>query len=122
MDFDDVGLPMLSLNTEPQDFDYGAFLQGEDADYLTEESSAQSTSAGTLTGAGSLRGPGGQAMGLAKSTSPSTSNNSSNSSPPKRLERRGHTKSRRGCYNCKRRRIKVASRSVSLCLDDDVVF
>lgn len=24
-----------------------------------------------------------------------------------RLERRGHTKSRRGCYNCKRRRIKV---------------
>ncbi|OAA67833.1 c6 zinc finger domain containing protein [Niveomyces insectorum RCEF 264] len=24
----------------------------------------------------------------------------------KRLERRGHTKSRRGCYNCKRRRIK----------------
>lgn len=25
-----------------------------------------------------------------------------------RLERRGHTKSRRGCYNCKRRRIKVS--------------
>jgi hypothetical protein len=24
-----------------------------------------------------------------------------------KLERRGHTKSRRGCYNCKRRRIKV---------------
>lgn len=24
-----------------------------------------------------------------------------------RAERRGHTKSRRGCYNCKRRRIKV---------------
>ncbi|CAI6098438.1 unnamed protein product [Clonostachys chloroleuca] len=26
--------------------------------------------------------------------------------PKPRLERRGHTKSRRGCYNCKRRRIK----------------
>lgn len=25
-----------------------------------------------------------------------------------RLERKGHTKSRRGCYNCKRRRIKVS--------------
>ncbi|ERT00036.1 c6 zinc finger domain containing protein [Sporothrix schenckii 1099-18] len=30
----------------------------------------------------------------------------SNSSHNKRLERRGHTKSRRGCFNCKRRRIK----------------
>lgn len=27
--------------------------------------------------------------------------------PKPRLERRGHTKSRRGCFNCKRRRIKV---------------
>lgn len=30
----------------------------------------------------------------------------SSSSHNKRLERRGHTKSRRGCFNCKRRRIK----------------
>ncbi|KAH6667667.1 hypothetical protein EV126DRAFT_447134 [Verticillium dahliae] len=29
------------------------------------------------------------------------------SSPQKKLERRGHTKSRRGCFNCKRRRIKI---------------
>lgn len=30
-----------------------------------------------------------------------------------RLERRGHTKSRRGCYNCKRRRIKVGAALMS---------
>lgn len=29
-----------------------------------------------------------------------------------RLERRGHTKSRRGCYNCKRRRIKVYAQNI----------
>lgn len=29
------------------------------------------------------------------------------SAAKRRLERRGHTKSRAGCYNCKRRRIKV---------------
>jgi hypothetical protein len=28
-----------------------------------------------------------------------------------RMERRGHTKSRRGCFNCKRRRIKVSATS-----------
>ena len=28
--------------------------------------------------------------------------------PKQKLERRGHTKSRRGCFNCKRRRIKVS--------------
>lgn len=32
---------------------------------------------------------------------------SRSSNTKQRLERRGHTKSRRGCYNCKRRRIKV---------------
>jgi hypothetical protein len=51
-----------------------------------------------------------------KTTPPSSDNNRHSSmagsdlaprAPEKqRLERRGHTKSRRGCYNCKRRRIK----------------
>lgn len=31
-----------------------------------------------------------------------------------KLERRGHTKSRNGCYNCKRRRIKVSQLGVSI--------
>ncbi|CAK7232392.1 hypothetical protein SEUCBS140593_008245 [Sporothrix eucalyptigena] len=35
-----------------------------------------------------------------------SSNDGSSASHNKRLERRGHTKSRRGCFNCKRRRIK----------------
>ncbi|KAK8086989.1 hypothetical protein PG994_001963 [Apiospora phragmitis] len=43
------------------------------------------------------------------SNSTSTSNNSwsaRQAAKKQRLERQGHTKSRRGCYNCKRRRIK----------------
>jgi hypothetical protein len=31
----------------------------------------------------------------------------SNDARPEPLQRKGHTKSRRGCYNCKKRRIKV---------------
>ncbi|KAK7948255.1 uncharacterized protein PG986_009141 [Apiospora aurea] len=36
----------------------------------------------------------------------SVSSASNNLAKKQRLERKGHTKSRRGCYNCKRRRIK----------------
>lgn len=100
MDFNDLGLPLMQLNTGPSDFDYGGFLQGEDVDYFAEESSAS-------TG-GPLQDTSGQTE-LVKRTSPSTSHSNSHSNSPskQRLERRGHTKSRRGCYNCKRRRIKV---------------
>ncbi|CAK7266820.1 hypothetical protein SEPCBS57363_002285 [Sporothrix epigloea] len=48
-------------------------------------------------------------LGSSMGTTPGSSNNVSSSgsgSYNKRLERRGHTKSRRGCFNCKRRRIK----------------
>ena len=96
-------IPLISLDTEPPDFDYAAFLQGEDdIDYLAEESSASGTS-NTLTD-GSIQTlvpfpPGNQS---------SPTNSAGNSPPKQRLERRGHTKSRRGCFNCKRRRIKVS--------------
>lgn len=89
-------LPMLTLDGEPSDFDYGAFLQEEDVDYLAEDSS---TSSHTL--AESSPPP------LTSQSNTSVVRSGSSSQPRQRLERRGHTKSRRGCFNCKRRRIKV---------------
>ncbi|KAK1772523.1 C6 zinc finger protein [Phialemonium atrogriseum] len=88
-------LPMLTLDGEPSDFDYGAFLQEEDVDYLAEDSS---TSSHTL--AESSPPP------LTSQSNTSVVRSGSSSQPRQRLERRGHTKSRRGCFNCKRRRIK----------------
>lgn len=112
MDFTQHGvMPLISLEAEPQDFDYGAFLQEEDIDYLAEESSTSATS-NTLTATSShtlvplvtRSETADSTSARPKTSSPTTS---SGTSPPKqRLERRGHTKSRRGCFNCKRRRIK----------------
>lgn len=112
--------------TDQGDFDYGAFLQGEDIGFgesahgLTSGGGAFSDDSGT----GKATPPSSDNRSNSNSTSHSTSNSTSNSAgtsigtgqvarrPPaqkQRLERRGHTKSRRGCYNCKRRRIKVLS-------------
>ncbi len=49
------------------------------------------------SGRDSSTSPGGQGQGQGNSLAHAK----------QRLERRGHTKSRRGCFNCKRRRIKV---------------
>ncbi|KAL8397815.1 hypothetical protein RB594_004500 [Gaeumannomyces avenae] len=130
MDFTEQpgGLPpsLLAAGFGPDDFDYGAFLESaHDADYLAEESSASNRSSG---GDGSEPLPA-VPLGASPSSSQvaissysaavaavaqvplgdsSSSGDSSRSPPPpkQRLERRGHTKSRRGCFNCKRRRIK----------------
>ncbi|KAL2133349.1 hypothetical protein VTI74DRAFT_2513 [Chaetomium olivicolor] len=121
-------LPLLAIDSsEPVDFDYGAFLPDQqDIAYLGDESSGSSTSpphSTTSPGSATLSDaplqtlaprqqhlspsvafaiqPRGSATGRASPRSPGA--------PPQqkhRLERRGHTKSRRGCFNCKRRRIK----------------
>ncbi|KAI0542157.1 C6 zinc finger protein [Xylaria digitata] len=87
-------LPLLTLGSNNAEFDYAAYLQDEELDYLGDAGSSGSASV----------------MNEAASTSVSPSTPSaivkSNSNQKPRLERRGHTKSRRGCYNCKRRRIK----------------
>lgn len=101
MDFNQT---LLGLGDDPAEFDYGVFFQDDEAEYLAEESS-NSTSTNVFTDISAQtvtpHGP----MSLMRADSgPSMSTGS----PPKqRLERRGHTKSRRGCFNCKRRRIKV---------------
>jgi hypothetical protein len=87
-------LPLSTLNNNSIEFDYAAFLQDEDLDYLGDAGSSGSASV----------------MNEVTSTSvspPTSTTVKSNSNQKKRLERKGHTKSRGGCYNCKRRRIKV---------------
>jgi hypothetical protein len=95
--------PMLSLEALPAEFDYASFLQDandQDVDYLAEESSTSTSTVPILD----------QTLQQSFTPSATTSNKSLSPTPKQRLERRGHTKSRRGCFNCKRRRIKVAIR------------
>ncbi|KAH7040496.1 uncharacterized protein B0I36DRAFT_310807 [Microdochium trichocladiopsis] len=114
-------LPLLARNraeyalapTPVDDFDFAALLAGADNDYLGEDDSPSSRSGGALSSGGgiaSLSSPFGVPSGQILRSSSSSDNNGSGSvsvsSRRQKLERRGHTKSRRGCYNCKRRRIK----------------
>ncbi|KAK3946164.1 C6 zinc finger protein [Diplogelasinospora grovesii] len=133
MDYSQAGslalLSLPALDDEQAEFDYAAFLQEghvDDIDYLAEDSSA-SASTNTLFDqtqfavqqqqqpqASSSNSALVRRESANSSASPSTpTQNNANSSanavaqlPKQRLERRGHTKSRRGCFNCKRRRIK----------------
>ncbi|KAI0406301.1 C6 zinc finger protein [Xylaria palmicola] len=93
MDFNQsTALPLLTLGSN-NEFDYAAFMGDEDCDYLGDAGS--SGSASVMNDVGPI------------SASPPTSAVvKGNAAQKTRLERRGHTKSRRGCYNCKRRRIK----------------
>ncbi|GAW23672.1 hypothetical protein ANO14919_132470 [Xylariales sp. No.14919] len=88
-------LPLLTLGSNNTEFDYAAYLQDEELDYLAEAGSSESASVMNEVASASVSPPTPSAI------------IKSNSSQKPRLERRGHTKSRRGCYNCKRRRIKV---------------
>ncbi|KAI0513174.1 C6 zinc finger protein [Xylaria bambusicola] len=89
-----TSLPLLTLGSNNTEFDYAAYLQDDDLDYLGDTGSSGSASVmNDVTSAG-----------VSPPTSSAVVRSNSNQKP--RLERRGHTKSRRGCYNCKRRRIK----------------
>lgn len=94
---------------DSSDFDYTAYLH-PDAGFVD---GVQGYSTATLSeSSGGVHTP-----PYASSRSlPNGNNNNSNlelslrrtsMQQGQRMERRGHTKSRRGCYNCKRRRIKV---------------
>jgi hypothetical protein len=118
-------LPILSLDSGHVDeFDYSAFLDEQDLNYLAESSESMATppssstpSSATLSDAPLQRLAPQLQQHLAPSTALAIRSPGSvagrNISPEgqaqrrQRLERRGHTKSRRGCFNCKRRRIKV---------------
>lgn len=119
--------PLLTLDAnDVADFDYSAYVQDQqDMGYLAEESSA-SVSTPPLPSAPSdalpqtltppqLQLPSSSPSALVVPRAGSGSGSGSGSTvntglglQKQRLERRGHTKSRRGCFNCKRRRIKVS--------------
>jgi hypothetical protein len=121
-----IALPLLTLDsTDVGEFDYSTFLQDQqDIDYLAEESSGSTTEPQLTPSSGTLSDAPLQVLAPRQDhLSPSTAlaaqprnhaGRDSRTSPgpqglaKQRLERRGHTKSRRGCFNCKRRRIKVS--------------
>ncbi|KAI1107326.1 hypothetical protein F4804DRAFT_297596 [Jackrogersella minutella] len=91
-----MNLPLMSLNNE-DDFTYSSFLPDDDpaGSYLTNNEVPT-----CFTPAVS------DDLGIASASSPTTALTKGKLTQRQRLERRGHTKSRRGCFNCKRRRIK----------------
>lgn len=115
--------PSMLTYPDPNDFDYGAFLQqtpgAEDVNFhattpnpqLPHGSPPQQIQGTTFSDSSLGRGTGTPPSSDGRSGSTElvrkTSSASAALTQKQRLERRGHTKSRRGCYNCKRRRIKV---------------
>ncbi|KAI2625494.1 C6 zinc finger protein [Xylaria nigripes] len=88
-----TGLTPLTLDDNDIEFDFASYLQNEDFGYLGEAGSSGSPSVMNEVDSADV-------------SPPSAAVVRSNSKQKLRLERRGHTKSRHGCYNCKRRRIK----------------
>jgi len=117
----DAYLPAMDTNVDPLNLDV-------DIDYLAEESSASTnttlpppnlglspisapTSTSTsptsfLTQAHQQALVPQRGLAMMPGGSPGGGSGSASAASKQRMERRGHTKSRRGCYNCKRRRIK----------------
>ncbi|KAI8960621.1 hypothetical protein F5Y11DRAFT_262745 [Daldinia sp. FL1419] len=86
-------LPRMNMDSG-DGFNYTYFTPDDDIGYLTSDGAPGSTLALNSS------------VGMMGVMSPGTALAMGNSAQRQRHERRGHTKSRRGCYNCKRRRIK----------------
>lgn len=121
-------LRFTPMAPDGQDFDYGAFLRDDAMDFsgnVSVSASASSTMDDLADrfalGGGDSASPPQQQQPAVTTGSGSTTSSSTDvarataaavaaaahQTQRQRLERRGHTKSRRGCFNCKRRRIKV---------------
>ncbi|KAM0486150.1 hypothetical protein ACHAPX_000852 [Trichoderma viride] len=92
---------------DSSDFDYGAYLQ-PDAGFVD---GVQGYSTLSESSGGIHTPPYASSRSLPSGSNINNSNlelslRRTSMQQRQRLERRGHTKSRRGCYNCKRRRIK----------------
>lgn len=100
--YSDLLLPMMDLDDQ-NNFDYTSFLQDEPNFNVGEGSSTSACSQPlAITSRQSLSPP---------SSGPGVG--SSSRQAKLKHERRGHTKSRNGCFNCKKRRIKVRTASGS---------
>lgn len=114
-----LSVPILELNGDPDNFGFTPSLQEMDAGYLDGESSTLPSSSMQVKPPTQVS-PGPRRLVPIAPTGGKASSSSSTGGPACRrskLERRGHAKSRNGCHNCKRRRIKVGSRL--LCLSRD---
>lgn len=96
---------------EPSEFDFAAFLQADDVGFMDTMQGQSTASLSESSGGMHTPPPYSGARSLSSSSNNYNTLDLSLRRLPaqqrQRLERRGHTKSRRGCYNCKRRRIKV---------------
>lgn len=92
---------------EPPEFDYVAFLQGDGGTPFPEQQLG-AAQGHTSDSSGKATTPNSDNVSSAGATDAVARRDSVQQQQRQRLERRGHTKSRRGCYNCKRRRIKVS--------------
>lgn len=88
---------------DSSDFDYTAYLQ-PDAGFVD---GVQGYSTLSESSGGIHTPPYASSRSLPSNSNLELSLRRTSMQQRQRLERRGHTKSRRGCYNCKRRRIKV---------------
>ncbi|KAK9441958.1 C6 zinc finger protein [Metarhizium brunneum] len=96
--------PGILTYPDPSEFDYSTFLQQTEDIPFPDPS--HSTSAGTVSESSPGQATPPSSDGRSTSAVVDMSVTRRQSAQKQRLERRGHTKSRRGCYNCKRRRIK----------------
>jgi hypothetical protein len=93
--------PSLLSYGESSDFEFAAFLHGEDVQFQDSL-----TAHGLSDSSGRATPPSSDNRHSSSLTASGSELVSGTPTQKQRLERRGHTKSRRGCYNCKRRRIK----------------
>ncbi|KAF7559878.1 hypothetical protein G7046_g4262 [Stylonectria norvegica] len=98
--------PDLLVYPDPSDFNYGAFLQGDDNDIIFTEDAPRPSVAQFSDSSGKATPPSSDNRSSSYASGSSAVARRQSAAQKQRLERRGHTKSRRGCYNCKRRRIK----------------
>lgn len=95
--WDELDLAGLSGAAESSEYVFG-----DSFNHLSAETSAgESSSSATLSNSPQ------QAVVPHRPIAIAPFNAVTRAAPKKRLERRGHFKSRNGCFNCKKRRIKV---------------
>ncbi|KAH6688349.1 C6 zinc finger protein [Plectosphaerella plurivora] len=115
---------LMPMPGSPLDFDYNVFLQDEGLTFnaddayssatMSDPGSGQNTTPTNMEDGGNLlkvTPPGtgtssGSRTSLMPAQAPAPAHQSQAQAQKQRMERRGHTKSRSGCFNCKRRRIK----------------
>lgn len=104
--------PNMLSYPDPTDFDYAAFLQSDDVPFTDQLGAGSHVAGHTSDSSGKATTPSSDNVSSAGASDALVRRQTAQQQQRQRLERRGHTKSRRGCYNCKRRRIKVRALAI----------